>query len=394
MRSHAGPDRLQGAIRAAIREQLRGERRVGRSLLLVGAAGLAVGLVGLGQLWLRLRELLGAAEQAPLLRVTALLVALLIPTAGIYSLVTQFAFWEGWIEGLPEPAQLFAAPPAPTWPAPRRYVVYLDGIQQRRSDHPPRITAFLRRLERALGSDTKLVEAIEAYTVLPVGLAEEPGSAWFWRRLLRLQEQHPNALVQVLAAVLVQANNVIKVGISADRRYGPILNVELALKVAGQLADAGFHPSSGASITLLGYSGGGEMAMGLADNLRRICHCPVRIITFCGVFSGNQDLSRVEAITTVSGSRDPMELIGRLVFPGRSAILPFSRWNKARRGGLVRRALIPAMTHNGDEGPFSKRHREAVIGAILRAMAEGEPQRGRLTSLQGAAGPKREGTDA
>jgi hypothetical protein len=237
--------------------------------LLVVALGLAISLFGLGHLWLSLREVLDAAEQAPLWRLMGVLLLVLIPTAGIYSLVTQFAFWEGWIGGLPEPSRLFATSPPNGACAPRRYVVYLDGIHQRANDHPPRITTFLRRLARALGPDTLLVEAIEAYTVLPVGLAEEPGSAWFWRRLLQLQEQHPNGVVQVLAGMLVQANNVIKVAISSDRRYGPILNVELALKVADQLAAAGFHPSSGATITLLGYSGGGEMAMGMADDLRR-----------------------------------------------------------------------------------------------------------------------------
>jgi hypothetical protein len=176
-------------------------------------------------------------------------------------------------------------------------------------------------------------------------------------------------VVQVLAGMLVQANNVIKVGISSDRRYGPILHVEQALKVAEQLAEAGFHPSIGATITLLGYSGGGEMAMGMADDLRRICRCPVGIITFCGVFSGNQDLSRVEAVTTINGGRDPMELVGHLLFPGRSPLLPFSRWNQALQRGLVRHAPIPGMTHNGNAGPFSERHREVVIGAIVAALA-------------------------
>ncbi|MFN7678757.1 MAG: alpha/beta hydrolase [Cyanobacteriota bacterium] len=369
MSAPAVPERVHGAIRAAIGARLRGERRMGRRLL--GVVGLAIGLLGLGHLGLTLRELLNVAEQAPLWRVMGMLALVLIPTAGIYSLVTQYAFWEGWIEGLPEPAGLFATPPPSAAHAPRRFVVYLDGIHQRQSDHPPRITAFLRRLAGALGPDTRLVEAIEAYTVLPVGLAEEPGSAWFWRRLLNLQEQHPNGLVQVLAGTLVQANNVIKVGISSDRRYGPILNVEQALKVAEQLAEAGFHPSVGATITLLGYSGGGEMAMGMADDLGRICRCPVHIITFCGVFSGNQDLSRVEAITTISGGRDPMELVGRLVFPGRCSLLPFSRWNQARGRGLVRNAVLPGMTHNGNGGPFSERHRDAVIGAIGMALEVG-----------------------
>ena len=358
----------RGAIRAAVREQLRDSRR--RGLGLISVVGLGLGLLALSHGLRPVGTWLSEAEQAPLLRVIGVLLLVLIPTAGIYSLVSQFAFWEGWIEGLQEPATLFDGTPPRESQTHAHYVVYLDGIHQKESDHPPRITDFLALLERALGPHSQLLRAIETYTVLPVGLAEDAGSAWFWRRVLNLQEQHPNGLVQVLAATLVEANNVIKVGISSDRRYGPILNVELALKVADRLAEAGFHPSSGAPITLLGYSGGGEMAMGMADYLRRICRCPVRIVTFCGVFSGNQELAKVEGITTVVGSRDPMELVGRLAYPGRSPLLPLTRWNKAISAGTVRHILIPGMTHNGNQGPFSERHREAVIAAILAAVAQ------------------------
>jgi hypothetical protein len=359
--------RISPADRAAIRLQQSSQQRVGRRLVVVLAVGLTLAVLSFSHLLLNLRHLLTPADLRLLLRVIGMMLLILIPTAGIYSLVSQFAFWEGWIDGLQEPSRLFAKTPATT-SRNQHYVVYLDGIHQRESDHPPRITTFLSLLERALGPDTSLLKGIEPYTVLPVDLAEDPLSAWFWRRLLNLQEQHPNGLVQVLAAVLVQANNVIKVGISSDRRYGPIVNYEQALKVAERLSEVGFHPSSEAPITLLGYSGGGEMAMGMADYLLRICQTPVHIVTFCGVFSGNQELSKVEGITTVVGSRDPLEVIGRLAYPGRSPLLPLTRWNKAMSSGSVRRTLIPGMTHNGNQGPFSERHREAVIGAILNAL--------------------------
>ncbi|MFM9072911.1 MAG: alpha/beta hydrolase [Cyanobium sp.] len=365
------PPSLTPALRAAIRAQTRDQRQVG--LGAVAVVGLGLGLLLVGHLIGPLDQLLSDAEQAPLLRVLVVLLLVLIPTAGIYSLVSQFAFWEGWIGSLPEPAELFSPQNSrihatATQPQPH-YVVYLDGIHLHASDHPPRITAFLSLLQQSLGPRIKLLSGIEPYTVLPVGLAEDPGSAWFWRRLFNLQEQNPSALVQVLAGLLVQANNVIKVGISSDRRYGPIVNMEQALKVAERLAEVGFDPSSGAPITLLGYSGGGEMAMGMADYLRRICRSPVRIITFCGVFSGNQELSRVEGITTVVGTRDPLQVVGRIAFPGRSPLLPFTRWNQALRSGTVRHTLIPGMTHNGNQGPFSERHRDAVIQAIQAAMA-------------------------
>jgi hypothetical protein len=197
---------------------------------------------------------------------------------------------------------------------------------------------------------------------MPGALIDDAGSAWFWQRVFALQEHHPSWLIQLLCSVLVQGNNVIKVGISSDRRYGPILNYELALKFSLRLDELGYGP--GHELVLLGYSGGGEMALGVADYLRRICHAPVRIITFCGVFSGNQVLDGVERIHMLVGTRDPVAGLGPLAYPGRSPLLPLSNWNKAKRQGLVEQIRIPGMSHNGSIGPFAPSYRLKVIQAI------------------------------
>jgi hypothetical protein len=229
----------------------------------------------------------------------------------------QYAFWNGWLGGLPDPASLFApadqplAASAETPTAADRFVVYLDGIHQSTEEHPPRVAALLAELRAQLPAGTELIEGVQTYTISPAELAADAGSRWFWRRLFALQESHPNPLVNWTCGALVQANNVIKVGISADRRYGPILNYELALKVAQRLVEAGLRRGSGQRIVLLGYSGGGEMAMAMADVLQVLCRCPVQIVTCCGVFSGNQRLDQVAGIAMVVGSRDPVAALGR-----------------------------------------------------------------------------------
>ena len=337
-------------------------------LLLVLAIGLGINVVGVGHLLLAVRSALSPADLQLLLHWIGLLLLVLIPAAGIYSLVSEFAFWEGWLEGLPAPSTLFDHTPAVA-ASHRCYLVYLDGIHQLERDHPPRVSAFLELLEQQLAAETLLVRGLETYTVMPVALAEDAGSAWFWRRLFALQEQHPNGLVQLLAAVLVQANNVIKVGISSDRRYGPILNYELALKISLRLAELGFRPGGGSRIVLTGYSGGAEMAMGVADYLRRITQAPVSIISFCGVFSGNQVLDQLSAITTIVGSKDPVAAFGRIAYPGRSPLLPLSNWNKALSAGRIQRDCIDGMNHNGNSGPFSEPFRLRVIKAILAVLA-------------------------
>lgn len=338
-----------------------------RVLALVLLVGLGINLIGFGHLLLALRAVLSVSDLWLLLQVIGLLLLILIPAAGIYSLVTEFTFWEGWLEGLPQPEELFAECES-TQSGHRCYVVYLDGIHQLERDHPPRVTAFLQLLEQGLADSMLLVRGLETYTVLPVALAEDAGSAWFWRRLFAIQEHHPNGLVQLLSAVLVQANNVIKVGISSDRRYGPILNYELALKISLRLAEAGFRPDGSSRIVLVGYSGGAEMAMGVADYLRRIGRSPVGIVSFCGVFSGNQVLRDLSGITTIVGSKDPVAAFGRIAYPGRSPLLPLSNWNKALQAGSIHRHVVLGMNHNGSRGPFSEVYRGAVIEAILTAL--------------------------
>ena len=382
------------SIRGAVREQLRDERRNRwLALLLVVGCGLLAAMVGLPRARSLLLGLgaLSAADLRLLLLWSGGALLLLIPIAGIVSLVSQFAFWEGWLEGLPQADALFshdaqlgqdaqpvdlkadASRHSPHAISPKAIVVYLDGIHQQELDHPPRVGAFLSELQDCLGPQLLLLRGLETYTVMPVALAEDTGGSWFWRRLFALQEQHPSPLVQLLAAVLVQANNVIKVGISSDRRYGPIRHYELALKIGLRLGELGFQPGGATQLVLLGYSGGGEMAFGVADYLSRLCRVPVHIRTFCGVFSAAHPLDRVASIAMVVGDRDPVAAFGSIAYPGRSPLLPLSCWRRAMAAGRVQTLPVQGMTHNGSRGPFSDTYRSAVVQALVQSLVELRP---------------------
>lgn len=328
------------------------------------------------RIWASLATVFSASDWRFLLIALGGTLGLLIPISGVYSLVSQYAFWEGWLGGLPEPARLFAEAPrhgAGARPTLRRVLIYLDGIHQSELDHPVRVSAFLDALAGQLDPSTVLLRGVETYTLMPVRLAEDAGSTWFWQRVFDLQDRHPSAWIRFLCAFLVQVNNVIKVGISSDRRYGPIRHYELGLKIAMRLAELGFRPGCNVELVLIGYSGGAEMAMGVADYLLSLCRSPVRIATFCGVFSGNHRLNGVEAVTTVVGSRDPVAALGNIAYPGRMPLFPLSGWNRARQRQLVTRETIPGMNHNGDRGPFSIPYRDVVIQALIRAIGPVNP---------------------
>jgi len=366
------------ALLQAIRMQLSWQRRLvqvlASLLLATGSVALLLALHA-GPAVLRA---LSTRDLLALMQLLGTVALLLVPISGVISTSSQFAFWTGWLAGLPQPGTIF--PPAPEGGQQASQnktctIVYLDGIHQSEQDHPPRVEAFLEQLQRRLPAHVRLLKGLETYTVTKARLADDTWGSWFWQRLFALQEHHPNSAVSTLCAVLVQANNVIKVGISSDRRYGPILNYELALKMGQRLAEVGFQPGpvgpdGPQELVMLGYSGGGEMAMGVADYLRRICRCPVRIITFCGVFSGNQLLEEVSRIAMVVGSADPVAAFGRIAYPGRSPLLPLSNWNRAVGRGQVTRHWITGLSHNGARGPFAQRYRGAVIEAILTALQQ------------------------
>jgi len=234
-----GPSTATTNSSAAFRGLLRSHRLGLRGLVVVLARR---GDLGVGSASAFLLPVLGSVFSGPDLRllisVVAALLLLLIPTAGIYSLIGQYAFWEGWLTGLPRPADLFRSAPSPPSAAPTRFLVYLDGIHQVERDHPPRVLRLLEEIERGLDPGTVLLKGMESYTVLPVKLADDRGSAWLWRRLFALQEEHPWPGSAFLAAFLVQANNVIKVGISSDRRYGPIAQLPAGAEIVHKPAAA------------------------------------------------------------------------------------------------------------------------------------------------------------
>ena len=356
---------------SAVLHQRRRLRR-GRRWLVVALVCVAMlGLLGLTAVRRDAASLLEPQSLLELLTWFGSVVVIVTALVGVYSVMVDFVFWEGWMHGLPDPSRLFSLD-GDCDAEHRNYLVYLDGIHQSEESHPPRVSEFLGCLDEAIAADTLLVKGIEAYTITNAGLRSTTLGGWFWQRLFSFQEHHPNGMIRFVCAFCVQANNVIKVGISSDRRYGPVMNYELALKIAHRLDSVGFHPSSAARIVLVGYSGGGEMAIGTAEILQQLCRVPVQVITVCGVFSGNGALETIQDVAMVVGSRDPVAALGRIAYPGRLALLPLSNWNRWQRKNSLHRYPIEGMSHNGSSGPFSVAYRGAVVEAICKELERSE----------------------
>ena len=352
---------------AAVQHHRRRLRKVRRWLVVVLVCVAMLGLLGLTAVRRDAASLLQPESLLELLIWFGSVLVVLVALAGVYSVMVDFVFWEGWMNGLPDPSRLFTADGEASGRH-QHYVVYLDGIHQSEESHPPRVSDFLGCLEESIAEDTMLVKGIEAYTITNAGLRSTTFAGWLWQRLFALQEHHPNGLVRFICAFCVQANNVIKVGISSDRRYGPVMNYELALKIARRLDAIGFRPHQASRIILVGYSGGGEMAIGTAEILQQLCRVRVQVITICGVFSGNGELKSVNDVAMVVGSQDPVAALGRIAYPGRLSFLPLSNWNCWQRHHSLQRYMIEGMSHNGSSGPFSTAFRGAVVEAICREL--------------------------
>ena len=352
---------------AAVQHHRRRLRKVRRWLVVVLVCVVMLGLLGLTAVRRDAASLLQPESLLELLIWFGSVLVVLVALAGVYSVMVDFVFWEGWMNGLPDPSRLFTADGEVSGRH-QHYVVYLDGIHQSEESHPPRVSDFLGCLEESIAEDTMLVKGIEAYTITNAGLRSTTFAGWLWQRLFALQEHHPNGLVRFICAFCVQANNVIKVGISSDRRYGPVMNYELALKIARRLDAIGFRPHQASRIILVGYSGGGEMAIGTAEILQQLCRVRVQVITICGVFSGNGELESVNDVAMVVGSQDPVAALGRIAYPGRLSFLPLSNWNCWQRHHSLQRYMIEGMSHNGSSGPFSTAFRGAVVEAICREL--------------------------
>ena len=161
----------------------------------------------------------------------------------------------------------------------RDFIVYLGGIDRISG------TANSRREQRFLDAlregapDAVVVDTVFPYAASGIPLLHGPRLfSWLWRALAAAPPDQRRPLL----ANLVNARNFFQVLVSADRRYGPVFNLALAGLIQDRLRAAGWQPSRDAHLTLIGLSGGAQMAAGAADELADIFDGPIQLISIGG----------------------------------------------------------------------------------------------------------------
>lgn len=256
-------------------------------------------------------------------------------------------WWAGWygdsLNEVPKDRlDTISDPQTPTQAAISRYVVYLDGVGQSTLDYLSDSQAFVDALEHDLPQDIKVIKGIMPYSVRnnPLTGGNRP-LAFLWRLADQFRLKDPTSVF----GYFVNLRNVLMVAVSADKRYGVLYNLGIAQIIYRSLIQHGYSIEQNTPITLIGFSGGGQMAAGAAQYLRQALIAPIEIISLAGVISGNINILNVEHLYHLVGDKDGVERIGPVMFPGRWKVFFLSYWNRAKRMGKVSLISMGAVGH-------------------------------------------------
>jgi hypothetical protein len=320
-----------------------------------------------------------------------LLVVLALASIGVAAAV--LLWWAGWTtrrsaqHASASPAAPALAPPSPPHAA---YLVYFSGIGHISGEYLTRYEdAFLAAIAAQVPG-VAVVRDIFPFSVNNQAMTSERLLGWFWG-WVSAQRARRGRLK--FAGDLILLRNILYTAVSADRRYGPIYNYSVAELTLQSLLRQGYRLGSGAPLTLLGYSGGGQVALATAGYLKATLHVPVQVISLGGVINTNPALDRIDALYHLYGTRDMWQRFGKIIFPSRWRLAAWSRWNRGIAGGWVKLICTGPMVHQGrrsymdatatlDGGPSYLAHTAGIIAELVRQFTP----HGDFGSSGGAAG--------
>jgi hypothetical protein len=301
--------------------------------------------------------------------------------AGVLAPLNALGWWAGWsggnaaageatesdtaAEALAPP--VIVAPPVDAALPAEHYIVYLSGIGDISGTFLQSIElGYVNALEAAL-PNTRIIDDIFAFSVTNVGLTEEQmmGRFWHWMQ----QAKATPGKKAVLGEISINGRNMLQVAVSADRRYGPVFNYGTANSIFQHLLEAGYEPGSGVPVTLIGYSGGGQVVLASSQYLKPALAGPLQVISVGGVMADSAGIDAADEIIHLDSKLDPIQAVADYLFPRRWPLARSSRWNRALASGKLRRIDMGPMLHNGPQGyfgaeaflPDGRSHLEATV---------------------------------
>lgn len=309
------------------------------------------------------------------LLITGLIALFLIGAA--FAPLESLGWWAGWFgekKAPPFDPNVVVDPAAANIPPAQHYMVYLSGIGAITDDDiPQEEIKWLGVLnQRIVG--TELITDVFPYSVTNSGLTNKRMFSWLWRKIDDMRLKDPMAV----SALLVNLRNVLQVAVSADPRYGPIYNYGVAQEIVRALRSHGYPLNSGIPVTMLGWSGGGQISLGTSTFLKGMLEAPIRLISIGGVMADDPGLNYIERLDHYYGGKDPVQGLGGKAYFGRWPIAVASAWNKALAAGKITMTELGPIAHMGkgnyfdfevknDEGlSFAELTLRAVTGSLIK----------------------------
>ena len=295
------------------------------------------------------------------------------------------AWWAGWRDEdditssaiSTQAADKFAEDSPKSEHVPKHFIVFIDGISKGSYRDINYVTDFLSALQDTLPK-SRIIGGVLPYSVFNLELTSRdyPFSRfWVW---VERRKDAGNPL-----GYLINFRNLLQVMVSADWRYGPLYHVGMTRLILRHLLWQGYDPHAvteqgrATSITLIGYSSGGQVAAGVAPLLTKTLKAPVKVISIAGVIAGNADFGSLERWVQIVSNRDPVEKLGAAVFPLRWRVAWFSPWNRAKRRGVVELVRSDGMRHDGDRSYMDKKsisngrsHLERTVEVVVQVVSD------------------------
>ncbi len=266
--------------------------------------------------------------------------------------IETLGWWAGWFDRerglLAEAAEWRLLPEAAGATTTAHFAVFLTGVAAIGGETIlPQDRPFLARLHD-LATGSIIVDDVFPYSVDNVGLIAERRFGRFWRWVNQFVVANPTTPLRWP----INFHNLMHVAVSTDRRYGPVYNLGVAAGILLALARHGYRLDRKEPITLIGSSGGAQIALGAARYLRRLLDAPLHVVAIGGAMSDDVGILAVDRLDDLYGTRDRIPALVAFLYPGRWPIFPWSPWNRALARGTIHRKAIGPMRHDRRENYF------------------------------------------
>jgi hypothetical protein len=312
-----------------------------------------------------------------------LLVAILagFAAAAIAVPLSVLVWWAGWSRrapppAAPAPAVPAAAPQAPPLDSGGPFLVYFSGVGDISDVYQSRYEDELLDAVAARVPGLVAITDVFGFSVNNLSMTSQRRLGWFWTWVndVRLRKGWPFKR----AGLLIDLRNILHVSVSADPRYGPVYNYGVAEMALQSLVRHGYRPGSGVPVTLLGFSGGGQIALATGGYVAATLHTPVQVITMGGIMNSSTSLESITRLLLLYGTGDRIQHLPDWIFPARWPIFRGSVWNQALAGGKIRRICLGPMRHTKRSSyldgtvylPDGRSYRDVTADAIAAAVVE------------------------